>query len=75
MPAENARVLEIVLSGQPHASTPAFILNAAAALVVFDGLAPRLAADRAREAIESGAALKTLETFRASARKAREKVG
>ena len=63
-PSENARVLETVLAGQPHSSTPGFILNAAAALVIAEGLQPRAAADRAREVVASGAASRLLSRWR-----------
>lgn len=63
-PAFNAEVMIAVLSGKPHPSRDAFVLNAAAALVVAEGMEPRRAADRAREVIETGAALSVLEAFR-----------
>jgi anthranilate phosphoribosyltransferase len=66
-PAWNARVLVDVLAGVAHPSRDAFLLNAAAALVVAEGLAPRAALDRAREALESGAARNLLETWRGAA--------
>lgn len=69
--AENARVLRLVLSGEPQPSTDAFVLNAAAALVVAEGLEPRLAAEKARDALRSGAALRTLDLFRSAALAAR----
>ena len=65
--AFNAAVLEQVLRGESHPATDAFILNAAAALVVADEAPPQGAAERAREAIRSGAALRTLESWRAAA--------
>lgn len=64
--ADNARVLEAVLAGADHPSRDAFLLNAAAALVVADGLAPREALERAREALASGAARRTLERWRST---------
>lgn len=67
--AHNARILGDVLSGRPHAATDAFVLNAAAALVVAEELAPRAAVDRVREALESGAAKRTLESWLAATRK------
>lgn len=70
-PADNARVLVQVLAGEPHPSVDAFILNAAAALVVAEGLAPRLAAEKARDALASGAAQRTLQRFREAATSAR----
>ncbi len=65
---ENAAALVAVLSGEPHPARDAFVLNAAAALCVALGLQPKQAADRAREALASGAAKKTLDTWRESAR-------
>jgi anthranilate phosphoribosyltransferase len=61
---ENARALRAVLSGEPHPARDAFVLNAAAALVVARGLEPKPAAQIARGAIDSGAALRTLESWR-----------
>jgi anthranilate phosphoribosyltransferase len=40
------------------------VLNAAAALVVAEGVEPKRAADRARESLESGAARRALETWK-----------
>jgi anthranilate phosphoribosyltransferase len=73
-PSENARILKLVLSGEPQPSTDAFVLNAAAALVVAEGLAPRAAAEKVREVLRSGAALRTLERFRTAALAARPSV-
>jgi anthranilate phosphoribosyltransferase len=70
-PSDNARVLEAVLRGEHHPSADAFVLNAAAALVVAEGLAPRAATDKARELLASGAALRTLDTLRQAAVAAR----
>lgn len=63
-PAFNAQVLEAVLKGEPHPSTDAFVLNAAAALVVADGTEPRRAADQARQVLATGAAFETLQRWR-----------
>jgi anthranilate phosphoribosyltransferase len=70
---ENARILEQVLSGDLHPASTAFILNAAAALVVADDLSPRAAADRVREVVATGLAAKLLSRWReiASARRPR----
>lgn len=70
---ENARILEEVLSGDLHPASTAFILNAAAALVVADDLSPRAAADRVREVVATGQAAKLLSRWReiASARRPR----
>ena len=55
-PAHNARVLESILRNEPHPARDAILLNAAAALVVADGMEPKAATERARGALESGAA-------------------
>jgi anthranilate phosphoribosyltransferase len=70
-PATNAAALEAVIRGRPHPASDAFVLNAAAALVVAEGLEPRRAAERAREALGSGAAYATLERWRAAAQRQR----
>jgi anthranilate phosphoribosyltransferase len=69
-PAENAQILERVLAGEPHPSRSAFLLNAAAALAVARGLAPKSAAELARATLDSGAALATLRTWREATRSA-----
>jgi anthranilate phosphoribosyltransferase len=66
-PADNARALEAVLRGSPHPSREAFVLNAAAALVVADGMAPKHAAQRARDIVLGGGAWETFERWRALA--------
>jgi anthranilate phosphoribosyltransferase len=63
-PQANADALEQVLGGKPHPARDAFVLNAAAALVVAEGVEPKRAADRARESLESGAARRALETWK-----------
>jgi anthranilate phosphoribosyltransferase len=73
-PKENAGVLDALLAGKPHPSRDAFLLNAAAALVVAEELEPRLALDRARESLEGGAARRVLETWKRIAL-ARRKAG
>jgi anthranilate phosphoribosyltransferase len=66
----NAQVVHAVLSGEPGAPRDAVLLNAAAGLVAYDQAADGAVVDRlrakvevAREAIDSGAAAKTLETW------------
>jgi anthranilate phosphoribosyltransferase len=71
----NAGVLERILGGDPHPATDAFVLNAAAALVVGQSLSPRAALERAREALASGAAMRTLRTWRAAAQARRAQAG
>jgi anthranilate phosphoribosyltransferase len=61
---ENARALEAILSGEPHPGRDAVVLNAAAALVVYDDLSPTEATERALDAIRSGAAHAKLEAWR-----------
>jgi anthranilate phosphoribosyltransferase len=70
-PADNARALEAVLRGQPHPATDAFLLNAAAALVVAEGITPKQATERAREVVANGRAWKTFERWREQAVRAR----
>lgn len=65
--ASNARIIELILRGDPHPARDACVLNAAAALVVALELPPKAAADRARDALESGRARETLERWRAAA--------
>ena len=73
--AANAAVLEQVLAGERHPATDAFVLNAAAALVVAQNLEPKVAAERALNAIESGAARSTLQRWRDAARRRRSETG
>jgi len=61
--ALNARILESVFEGVHHPSRNAFILNAAAALAVYDDIPPREAAERATLALTSGAALAKLRAW------------
>jgi anthranilate phosphoribosyltransferase len=69
---DNAIVLERILAGEPHPATDAFVLNAAAALVVMDSeLAPKSATDRVREALASGKAAELLQRWRAAATRPR----
>jgi anthranilate phosphoribosyltransferase len=65
--AYNASVIERILAGMPHPSSDAVVLNAASALVVAHGLEPKAAAERARELVATGAALKTLARWRTAA--------
>jgi anthranilate phosphoribosyltransferase len=74
-PAENARALRTILGGEPHPAADAVALNAAAALVVFDGLSEREAGAQAREIVKSGKALKTLETWASAAQRRRPQGG
>jgi anthranilate phosphoribosyltransferase len=65
--SENARALVAILAGERHPARDAVVLNAAAALVVATGDAPRDAAARARRAIDDGAARAKLEAWRSAA--------
>jgi anthranilate phosphoribosyltransferase len=69
--SENARAITAILEGETHPATEAIVLNAAAALVVARALAPREAAEAARDAIGSGRARATLEAWRGAARRAK----
>jgi anthranilate phosphoribosyltransferase len=60
-----------LLDGAAHPAAEAIVLNAAATLVIVRDLAPRLAAEQAREALRGGAARRALETWRAAARRAK----
>jgi anthranilate phosphoribosyltransferase len=66
--SENAAVLEQVLSGAPHPSRSGFVINAAAALVVADGLEPKAATAKVLELLASGAPLRKLGKWRTVAR-------
>ncbi len=68
---ENATAIGAILAGEVHPATEAIVLNAAAALVVMRGGAPREAAAEARDAIASGRAGATLATWRRVAQRAR----
>jgi len=66
-PEYNARVLEGILKNEPHPARDAILLNAAAGLVVALGIEPKAATERARAALESGAAAESLQGLRRSA--------
>ena len=70
--ASNARAILAILAGEPHPAREAVVLNAAAALAVATGESLRASAERARDAIASGAAQRTLERWRDAATRARE---
>ncbi|MEZ4234429.1 MAG: anthranilate phosphoribosyltransferase, partial [Polyangiaceae bacterium] len=63
--AFNAGVLRRVIGGEAHPSRAAFLLNAAGALVVAEGLEPREATKAATAAVDSGAARRLLEEWQA----------
>jgi anthranilate phosphoribosyltransferase len=60
----NARILEEVIGGAQHPSRPAFVLNAAAALVVANELEPKAATAEIEQVIASGKATQLLERWR-----------
>jgi anthranilate phosphoribosyltransferase len=70
-PADNARALRAILSGERHPAADAVALNAAAALVVFEGLSEKEAGLRARETLASGKSLATLKSWADAAGKRR----
>jgi anthranilate phosphoribosyltransferase len=61
---ENARIIEAVLAGKPHPARDAFVLNAAAGLVVAEGLPLMVAAEKAAAALDDGKALAALQRWR-----------
>jgi anthranilate phosphoribosyltransferase len=67
----NAAIVSKVLAGEAHPARTAFVLNAAAALVVARELSPRDAAQLAQQTLRSGAAIRTLEAWQLAARQAR----
>jgi anthranilate phosphoribosyltransferase len=69
--SENATAITSILGGAAHPAAEAIVLNAAAALVVARGTAPREAAAEARDAIRSGRARSTLSTWISAAEHAK----
>jgi anthranilate phosphoribosyltransferase len=67
----NARALVDILEGRSHPAREAVVLNAAAALHVATGEDLRPSAERARRALDSGAARGTLERWKHAAHRAR----
>jgi anthranilate phosphoribosyltransferase len=70
----NARDLRAILAGEAHPARDAVLLNAAAALAVATGDEPRACTDRARAALDAGAARDTLARWTAAALRARNAV-
>ena len=62
----NAAVIREILRGQPHPATNAVLLNAAAAIVIVKNRTPRDAFEEAEQALSSGKAAATLQTWRES---------
>ena len=71
-PQANARAMAAILDGEEHPARGAVVLNAAAALAVATGEDLRACAERARTAIETGAARTTLDRWRRVAVRVRE---
>jgi anthranilate phosphoribosyltransferase len=71
-PADNARALTSILRGDKHPAADAVALNAAAALVVLNGVSEREAGALSREVLASGKGLQTLSTWAAAAHRRRE---
>jgi anthranilate phosphoribosyltransferase len=69
-PEHNAGILQHILEAEKHPARTAVVLNAAASLAIARGIELRAAAGLAESALASGAALKTLETWRELARAA-----
>ncbi len=70
--SHNAAILERVLRGERHPSRDAFVLNAAAALVVAEGVAPIAARDRIVAVLDDGSAARKLEAWRTAAARVRD---
>jgi anthranilate phosphoribosyltransferase len=60
-------VLESILKNEAHPARDAILLNAAAGLVVALDIEPKDATERARAALESGAAAESLQSLRRAA--------
>lgn len=73
--ADNARVLEAIFLGKPHAALDAIVLNAAAALVVAEGLDPKAATERARTLIADGSAHRKLVAWISASAAAKSTLG
>jgi anthranilate phosphoribosyltransferase len=67
----NARALTTILHGENHPARSAVLLNAAAALAIATGDELRACTERARKAIDDGAARATLDRWRHAANRAR----
>jgi anthranilate phosphoribosyltransferase len=69
--AENARALQAIIDGQAHPARDAVVLNAAAALSLATGDSLTHSAERARRALDRGAAAAVLERWRRVATRAK----
>jgi anthranilate phosphoribosyltransferase len=70
--AFNAAQLEAILSNEPHPARDAVLLNAAATLVVVENIPYKTATEKARGILESGAAKRKLEQWRAVAQRQKQ---
>jgi anthranilate phosphoribosyltransferase len=68
---DNARALGAILSGEPHPARDAVVINAAAALALATGESLGASAERARRALDGGAARQTLERWKTAATRAK----
>ena len=68
---ENAEVMLKVLRGEAHPARDAFLLNAAAALAIAHGRSLEDAATEAADLVDSGAALRTLDSWRTVSQRVR----
>ena len=66
----NARVLEAIVSGEPHPARDGVLLNAAAAMAVATGDELPACAERARKALDRGRVRDTFERWRSATRRA-----
>lgn len=66
-PDYNAQVLLDVLAGNSHPSRNAFVINAAAALVIAEAIPPREATAQMQRVLDSGAGLAKLTAWRDAA--------
>jgi len=71
-PADNAQAVSAILRGETHPAREAVVLNAAAALTVATADSPRACAERARHALDGGAARRILERWMRAALSARQ---
>jgi anthranilate phosphoribosyltransferase len=71
-PQANALALAAILDGEKHPARDAVLLNAAAAIAVVTGDDLRACAERARKAIDTGAARSTLDRWRRVALRVRD---
>ena len=66
---QNAQIMRALFAGKAIPSRNAFVLNAAAALVVSDSMTPTAATQRVVQCLDSGDAAGKLESWRSAATK------